>query len=201
MRNVIALFGINASGKTTIGERLAAMLGGAPFARSSQLLMDRLGGSRETLECMPAKKKEETLRTALLAEFERHTSALNVVADMHLVITIRDEQVRREHVWSAEYAPHLRAAFFLDCPPSVVLARRIKDLESSGRRRDLDIEGIAEDSRVNLAAFQACVRPHVPIATIVENLNGPDQVAQFIQTVVGLHQPVKTRPVAASERV
>jgi thymidylate kinase len=168
-RNVIVLFGINAAGKTSVGTELARILENAPLVQSSKLLMEKFGCDRHALERLNAAQKEIALREAVLGEFVSHAAKPHVIADMHLLVTIRrDGATRREHLWSDDYAPFIRAAFFLDVPPEEILRRRMNDEKRTGRVRDTNLDNIRHDRTDSLDDFRTKPARAVPLAKIIE---------------------------------
>jgi len=155
-QNVIALFGINGVGKSTIAHALHETIFGSVMLSGSELLMHSFKGlNREQLEMLSPEEKMRMLESAFLDAFEQNREAKLIILDTHLVVTIRKNgKLILENVWSERFSPYSNFVFFISSNPMEILQRRMRDSRISGRRRDLDVEHIRVDQTINLSVFE-----------------------------------------------
>lgn len=181
-KNVVVLLGINGVGKSTIARRLECALPGSVTVSGSAVLMDSFGGvNRQNLERLSAGEKMRVMEPALLEAFERHQAANHIILDTHLVVPIRKSgNLVLENVWSEKYVPYVRQVFFIISDPREIMDRRIRDFESTGRQRDVDLVHISRDQDINRIVFEEIVRPVLQCTVVTNGERGLDRAVGFI---------------------
>jgi adenylate kinase len=155
-QNLIVLFGVNGVGKSTIANRLGALMVNSVALSGSELLMSAFKGlDRLQLEVLSPEEKMRMLEPAFLEAFQRSDGEQFVILDTHLVVPIRKNgKLVLENVWSEQFMPYMAHVFYISSDPSEILQRRIRDSEISGRNRDLNIEHIRRDQEINVSVFE-----------------------------------------------
>ncbi|MDO8579364.1 MAG: AAA family ATPase [bacterium] len=160
-KNIVAFFGVNGVGKTTIAHAISALSSEVRYISGSGLLMKAFGDvTRETLERISHSEKMRIMEPTFQAAFEICSGARFAVLDSHLVVPIRrDGTVLLENIWSQNYTPYIERAYMIIAPPKEILERRVKDAEQDGRKRDIDISHIERDQETNIRIFEEVVQP------------------------------------------
>lgn len=182
--NVNFFMGVNGVGKTSLLREVKNHYPEAKHVRSVEILMALFNGiPREELEKLTAQEKFSKMEPAFVQLFSDFQHLARVLFDTHLIVVIRKgEEVKTENVWSPKYIPYINQAFFLTADPKVISQRRISDFETTGRKRDPNVEHITHEQYLNYDEFQRSVQPHVTSSVIDNTGNFNAQV----QTIVSL---------------
>lgn len=161
-KNIIAFFGVNGVGKTTIARTVSALFPDTHYISGSGLLMQALGNvTRETLERISPSEKMAILRPAFRSAFDACASARFAVLDSHLVVPIRrNGTVFLETIWWEDHPLYIQRVYIVVAHPKAILERRMKDAQQDTRKRDLDLSHIERDQEINLRIFEEIVRPY-----------------------------------------
>lgn len=185
MKNVIAIYGINGVGKTTVTRLLNEETPGSIAVYASRILREALYCvTREHLELIPAENKMQVMASALRGVFNSQRDKSAIFLDHHLLLAIRRQgSVVYELLWEQWYLAYLRCAVFLTADAEHILHRRIFDASIRGRKRDLDLMHIREDEALNLSALYTHVYPSVPTYVIRNDACSLKQTVSVIQSL------------------
>lgn len=184
--NVYFFMGVNGVGKTSLLREVKRHFSEAEHIRAVDVLMNLFNGiSRAELEKLTPGDKFSRMEPAFLQLFNSYQYLSRVLFDTHLIVVIRkNEKVATENIWSPNYLPFIKHAFFVTADPEVISQRRIHDFETTGRKRDPNVQNINDDQNWNYEEFQRSVQPYVR-STVVDNTG--DFRAQ-VQTIVSALQ-------------
>lgn len=183
--NVYFFMGVNGVGKTTLLKEVKHHFDDAEHVRAVDILMKLFNGiSRDELEKLTPQDKFARMEPAFIQLFNNYQCLSRVLFDTHLVVVIRkNDIVKTENIWSSSYLPYINHAFFVTADPEVISQRRILDFETTGRRRDPNVQNITFDQYSNYEEFQRSVQPYVR-STVVDNTGDFDtQVRTIISRI------------------
>ncbi len=183
--NVCFLFGINGVGKSTLARRVAAAIPRSTHMSASETLRDAFGGiTRAELERIDPARKRMTMRAAMAEAFRAHRDAALVLCDAHLVVPIRSAgEVRHEHMEG--YACFMKHACYVTAPLNRIRAQRISDAAETGRIRHVCPEAMAQDERINAAAFKELFGGRKDAHVIVNDGNPDDAARKILRILSG----------------
>jgi adenylate kinase len=183
-KNIVAFFGVNGVGKTIISRTITALFSEVRYISGSGLLMKALGDvTRDTLEKISHSEKMRILEPAFRVAFEACSSARFGALDSHLVVPVRrDGTVMLENIWSQSYAPYITKAYMIVADPKDILARRVKDAQQNGRKRDLNLVHIERDQETNLRVFEEVVQPMCGSRIIYNGCHDLDETIAAVKT-------------------
>jgi adenylate kinase len=181
------LAGINGVGKSTIVNAIASHNSGIFPIHASAELRDLFGGvSHEELESMTPEQKLARMAVRFTELFTQARDEKKVaLLDTHILVPIRRNNVTQyEDIWAEEYRKWIGQAAMLIADPVDILTWRADDEIKTGRVRDLSLDHIDIDQRLNLRRFSELVswRDLPSTSRIVRN--SPDDWHSIEQKVV-----------------
>jgi len=182
--------GVNAVGKSTLTDRLAASSPSIVAVHASTELRGLFGNvTRQELERISPQEKLGSMVTHFTALFERHLDDGKTVAlDTHLLIPIRSgDTVVYENIWSDAYVPYIKDAVLITADALDIQGWRIADEIRQGRVRDLSLANIETDQDLNAREFNRLVAVGaLPLGSaVIKNRNGdPDFLYDIAMTRV-----------------
>jgi nicotinamide riboside kinase len=180
---VVALMGVNGTGKSTLSDRLAVKLPKTGVIHASQELRELFGGiSREQQNKMAIEDRLGEIATHLTSVFDRGLNDNDrVLFDTQLLVANPGEERKYESAWSDRYSPYLASAAMLLATPDTISRWRREDGIRTGRMRDLSQANIAQDQQANLDYFNELVKNGALPATSEAFHNEDGKVAQIEQ--------------------
>lgn len=152
---VVALMGVNGTGKSTLTDRLAEKLPKTGVVHASQELRELFGGiSREQQNKMSIEDRLGEMAAHLTGVFDRKLNDNDrVLFDTQLLVASPGEERKYESAWSDRYSLYLASAAMLLASPDTISRWRHEDGVRTGRMRDLSEANIAQDQQANLDYF------------------------------------------------
>lgn len=180
--NVLWIAGVNGVGKSTLGRHLREFWKEPLIITCSGILMEAFRVTeRESLALFSEKEKITTLEKVARTTFEENQEAAMIIFDTHLVVPIRVGAIQRlEYQWFQSHVPFIRMALLIIAEPEFILSRRMNDYETTGRRRDFDVDNISRDQSLNTEAFQRLVAPSVNSMILDTTITEPEILARTI---------------------
>lgn len=158
---VVALMGVNGTGKSTLTDRLADRLPKTGVVHASHELRALFGGiSREQQNKMSIEDRLGEIATHLSGVFDQRLNDNDrVLFDTQLLVANSGENPTRtyESAWSDRYGLYLASAAMLLASPGMISQWRHEDGIRTGRMRDLSEANIAQDQQANLDYFNELI--------------------------------------------
>lgn len=158
---VVALMGVNGTGKSTLTDRLAEKLPKTGVVHASHELRTLFGGiSREQQNKMSIEDRLGEIATHLTGVFDRRLNENDrVLFDTQLLVATSGNAPNRtyENAWSDRYGLYLASAAMLLAAPETISRWRQEDGIRTGRMRDLSEANITQDQQENLDYFNELV--------------------------------------------
>lgn len=157
---VVALMGVNGTGKSTLADRLVERLPSTGVVHASHELRMLFGGiSREQQNKMSIEDRLGEIATHLTSVFDRQLNDNDrVLFDTQLLVANPGVERTYESAWSDKYTPYLASAAMLLANPGTISRWRHEDGVRTGRMRDMSEDNITQDQQANLDYFNELVK-------------------------------------------